>query len=100
MIYIYNLNKYNKITITDVTETKFPNAGTELLQKWNIYCNKKINQSRINDFIRSTRSNSPIGSSGATSLPPIGNAFMYMETSGNNSGNDNIFVSWERTDII
>ena len=25
---------------------------------------------------------------------------MYIETSGNNSGNDNIYVSWERTDII
>ena len=25
---------------------------------------------------------------------------MYIETSGNNSGNDEIFVSWERVDII
>ena len=25
---------------------------------------------------------------------------MYIKTNGNNSGNDNRFVSWERTDII
>ena len=37
---------------------------------------------------------------GATSLPPIGNSFIYIETSGNISGIDNIFVSWERIDII
>ena len=43
---------------------------------------------------------SPTGESGASSLPPIGNAFMYIETSSNNSGSDDVFVSWERTDII
>ena len=96
----FNLTKYNKLSITDISEIKFPNSGTQLLQKWNIYCNNKVNQSRINDFIESTRSNSPTSSSGATSLPPLGNAYMYIETSRNNAGNDNIFVSWERSDII
>ena len=70
-----------------------------MLQKWNIYCNNKINQSRINDFIKSTKTNSPTGESGATVLPPIGNAFMYIETSSNNHG-ASVFVSFERTDII
>ena len=97
---IYNLTKYNKISITDVTEVNFPNSGIGLLQKWKIYCNNKVNQSRINDFIKSTISNSPTGESGATDLPPIGTSFMYIETSGNSSGKDNIFVSWERNDII
>ena len=32
-------------------------------------------------------------------MPPIGDAFTYIETSGNNSGNG-VFVSWERIDII
>ena len=27
----YNLTKYNKISITDITEIKFPNSGTALL---------------------------------------------------------------------
>ena len=40
---IYNLTKYNKISITDVTEIKFPNSGIRLLQKRNIYCNNKVN---------------------------------------------------------
>ena len=95
----YNLTKYNKISITDITEIKFPNSGDGLLQKWKIYCNNKNNQSRTNDFIKSTKTNSPTGFSGATSLSPIGDAFMYIETSSNNHGS-NVFVSWERTDII
>ena len=32
-------------------------------------------------------------------MPPIGNAFMYIETSSNNHGN-NVYVTWERTDRI
>ena len=95
----YNLTKYNKISITDITEIKFPNSGNALLQKWKTYCNNKNNQSRINDFIKSTKTNSPSSHSGATSLPPIGDSFMYIETSSNNHG-PNVFVSWEKTDII
>ena len=33
----YNLTKYKKISITDITEIKFPNIGDGLLQKWKIY---------------------------------------------------------------
>ena len=95
----YNLTKNDKISITDITELKFPNSGDALLQKWKIYCNNKNNQSRINDFIKSTKTHSPTGFSGSESLPPIGNSFMYIETSSNNHGDD-VFVSWERTDII
>ena len=97
---VYNLTNHNKKSITDITEIKFPNIGTELLQNWKIYCNNKNNPSRITDFKRSTKSNSPTSEAGATSPAPIGNAFMYIETSGINSGNDIIFVSWERTDIF
>ena len=95
----YNLTKYDKIQITDTTEMRYPNIGRDLLQKWNIKCNNKNNISKVGDFIKSTKTNSPTGHSGATSLPPIGTAFMYIETSSNNHGN-NVFVSWERTDII
>ena len=96
----YNLTKYKKIQITDTTETKFPKIGSDLLQKWNIKCNNKNNQSRITDFIKSTKTNSPTGHSGATNLPPIGNSFLYIETSSNNHGHERVFVSFERTDII
>ena len=95
----YNLTKYDKIQITDTTEMRYPNIGSDLFQKWNIKCNNKNNISKVGDFIKSTKINSPTGHSGATSLPPIGTAFMYIETSSNNHGN-NVFVSWERTDII
>ena len=98
----FNLTKYDKIQITDTTEIKYPNIGSDLLQKWNIKCNNKNNISKVGDFIKSTKTNSPTGSSGATSLSPIGDAFMYIETSSNNHGSNgsNVFVSWERTDII
>ena len=48
----YNLTKYDKIQITDTTEMRYPNIGSDLLQKWNIKRNNKNNQSRINDFIK------------------------------------------------
>ena len=95
----YNLTKYNKIQIIDTTEIKYPNIASDLLQKWNIKCNNKINQSRTTDFIKSTKTNSPTGHSGATSLPPIGNSFMYTETSSKNHGHERVFVTFERTDI-
>ena len=53
----------------------------------------------MTNFMRATKTNSSTGDSEATSLPPIGNAFMSIETSGGNDCN-NIFVSLERTDII
>ena len=45
---------------------------------------------------------SPTSESGAESLPPIGNCFMFIESSGNNHDADtnNVYVSFERTDII
>ena len=54
---------------------------------------------KISHLIKSTKTNSPSSQSGATSLRPVGSAFMYVETSSNNHG-PNVFVSWERTDII
>ena len=37
----------------------------------------------------------PTGHSGAASLPPIGDSFMYIETSQNLPGRGNVFVSFE-----
>ena len=96
----YNLSNYDKISITDTTEMRYPNIGSELLQKWIIKCNNKNNVSKVGDFIKSTKTNWPTGNSGATSLPPVGNSFMYIETSSNNHSHERVFVSWERTDII
>ena len=96
----YNLTKYNKTQLTDITEKKYLNTGSNLLQKWKITCSNKYGDSRTGDFLKSTKTNSPTGNSGATALPPVGSAFMYIETSANHHGNENVFVSWERTDII
>ena len=58
------------------------------------------NNDKIENFIKSTKTRSPTGDSGATGTPPVGKGFMYIETSSGTSGSNNIFVSWERTDII
>ena len=94
-----NLSKHDKIHIIDITEIKSPNTGANLLQKWNIQCNDRNNNGNIYNFVRSTRTKRPTGDSGATTPPPIGNSFMYIETSSANHGNG-VFVSFERTDII
>ena len=95
----YNLTKYDKIQITDTTEMRYPNIGSDLLQKWYIKCNNKNDVSKVGDFIKSTKTSSPTPDTGASTLPPIGTSYMYIETSSNNHGS-NVFVSWERTDII
>ena len=69
-----------------------------MLQNWVIKCNES-NGGKIQNFIKSIKTNSPSGYSGAESLPPIVKSFMYIETSSNNRGNI-VFVSFERTDII
>ena len=55
---------------------------------------------KIKTFLKSTTSNSPESDSGASSIPPIGWSFMYVETSSNNHGANHILVSWERSSII
>ena len=46
----YNLTKYDKIQITDTTEIRYPNIGSNFLQKWNIKCNNKNNISKVGSF--------------------------------------------------
>ena len=98
----YNLQIYNKTQIIDTTKLIFSNSGTDLLQNWKIICNNRLGEGTPSDFLKSTKTSSPTGDSGATSLAPIGSCFMFVETSANNheSSNDNVFVSFERTDII
>ena len=98
MIYIISPN-IKKIQLTDTTIIKYPNNGGYLLASWKIKCNDTNNNGKIQNFIRSTKTNSPTADSGATSLPPIGDSFMYIKTTSNNHG-ENVFVSIERTDII
>ena len=93
------MTKYDKIQITDTTIFKYPNTGGYLLQNWVIKCNDKNNYCKIQNSIKSTKTNSPTVYSGATFLPTKGNSFIYIETSSKNHGK-NVFVSWKRTDII
>ena len=95
----YNLTKNDKIHLTVITTIKIGNIGADLLPYWKIICSDVIINGKIANFLKATKSSSPTGDSGATSLPPIGNSFIYIETSAGNHGNK-IFCSSERTDII
>ena len=95
----YNLTKYNKIQIIDTTLIKRGN-GQYVLPRWKVICNDKNNNGVTTKFIRASKTKSPKSDSGATSLLPIGDSFMYIEISSNNHGHERLFVSWERTDII
>ena len=96
---IYHLTKYNKIQLTNETILKYPNSGSYLLPLWRIVCNDRNKNGKQNNCVKSSKSSSLTADSGATTLLPIGNSFMYIETSGNNSG-ANVFVTLQRTDII
>ena len=78
---------------------KNSNNGGYLLPSWRIFCSDRNNNGKIQNFIRSTKTSSPTNNSGATVTPPIGDSFLYIESSGNNFGS-NAFCSWERVDII
>ena len=92
----YNFSKYNKIKLTDITIIIYPNTGGYLLQNWLINCNDKNNNSKIQNFIKSTKTSSGTANSGAGSKPPIGNSFMYIESSSANHGYDHIFCRKEQ----
>ena len=87
----YNLTKYNEIQITDTTVLKVCNGGGYLLPKWAIKCNDKNGTGKITTFGGATKTHSPTSDSGATSLPPIGDSFMYIETSSITKG-DNVRI--------
>ena len=90
----YNLTKYDKIQITDNTIFETGYSGSGVLPNWNIICNDKNGNGKLSNFIKSRKTNSPTEDSGAISLPPIGNSFMYIETSSNNH-RANVFVFLE-----
>ena len=88
----YNHTNYMKIQITDITIIKDRNIGKDLLQRWNIICNDKNNNSQIGNFVKSTKTSSPSPETGATIKPPIGDAFLYIETSSNNHTNSTFVI--------
>ena len=62
----FNLTNYNKIQFLDTTEIKFPNIGSDLLQKKNIKCSNKNNESKVGSFMKWAITNSSTSHSGST----------------------------------
>ena len=46
----YNLTKYDKIQIIDLTEIRSPNTGANLLPKWSIKNLNKNNGGKVGNF--------------------------------------------------
>ena len=88
---VYNFIKYDKTQIIGKTISKSGSSGGYLLPYWKSICDDENNNGKLSNFIKSTKRNSPTIDSGATSLPPIGNAFQYFATGSANSGSDNVF---------
>ena len=88
----YNLTKYDRIQITDATIIKYPNTGGYLLQNWVNKCNDISIKGKTQIFIKSTKTTSPTGDSGATALTAIGSSFMYIETSSANHEKNVFFL--------
>ena len=63
-------------------------------------CTDKNKSGKIQSFIKSTKTISAAGLAGATTLPLIGDNFGFIEISATNSGKQDVFVSFQRTDII
>ena len=98
---VYNLNKYDKKQLIDVTEFKSsPDIGSDLLPKSRIENLQINNGAKVGNFLNSTVTSSQTGLSGAESIPPIGSAFMYIGTGSNNLCHEKVFNIWERTDFI
>ena len=93
---VYNNTKYDWKQIIDSTNNKTGNTGAYLLPFWKTECNDKNIAGIISNFRRTTKTNSLTGNTGATTLPPIGDSFMYIERIGK-SVRSNAFVSFDRT---
>ena len=98
MVYVILL-KLKQKPFTDTTKVKYAYTGGYELHNWVIRYNDKNKNGKKQTFNKSTKTNSPTAYSGTTSLPPIGDSFLYLETISNIHGN-NVFISWERTGFI
>ena len=95
----YKSIENDKMQITETTNIKTPNSGGYLLHKWLKNVMIKITMINYRNFIKSTKTNSSKSHSGETSFPPIGESFMYIETSTDSHAN-NVFVSWVEIDVL
>ena len=85
--------------ITDTIVTKTGNVGGFLLSLWKRECKDRNNKAKISNFIGATKSCSSTSNTEASTMHPMGDSFMYIETSGNNYG-QNAFVSFQRIYIM
>ena len=64
----------------------------DFLQQRIIKCIGKNNKTKLQNFVKSSKTNTPIPRAGATNLTPIGESFMYFETSADDYGRNVFFL--------
>ena len=69
-------------------------TGGYVLPLWKILCNDKNGGGKIANFVKAAKLSSSTSDSLAASLPPIGNRFMFIETSSNNHS-ITVYVNFE-----
>ena len=69
-----------------------------LLQQWSIKGNDRIGSGKLQNLIKTSRGSTPNANSDPSSIPPISDSFLHIETSGNNYG-ENFYCTFVRTDI-
>ena len=96
---VCNLTKYDRRQTTVKSNNKLLESGGYPQQQRNIKYKDKNNAGKIQKFLNSSKTISSTGNTGAMSSTPMGDAFMYIGSSGNNFGSS-VLVSVERTGTI
>ena len=85
--------------IIDTTIINFDNSVLNSMPQGLIKCNDRIINDKDSNFGNLSKSKTSTTDTRATTLPPIENAFMCIETSSNNNAGEK-FVSFEGIDIF
>ena len=88
---VYIITKYDKKQRPDTTISKYTNSGGYLLPYWRKVWIDRNNCGKLTKFIKLTK-NSPTPNTSATSIPPIGDSILYVESSANISGSNIDFL--------
>ena len=95
---VYNPIKNEKKQTTDTTILNCPNMEDSLAEMGS-KCSDQNGAGKIDYFTKSSTMSTPTGSTGATSLTHIRDAYMYTETNSNNSGT-NVYCIFEKKQML
>ena len=83
---VYILRKWKKEQIFDIAIINYPQSDGYLLKKTKKECYDKSSSRKLQNFVKSAKTAGPSGNTGATTLPWIGDWFLYIKTNCNQFG--------------